>query len=198
MLKNTLKPKADAVFHSYWWRINFEESYCKKVNYLIGYSKWQGHDESMDKKILLMNKIVMMTTNPRNEVPYIKRATHIEFFKQNSNMQERNEQDIIVTIFKRGYLIAPRYINDGQLNKFLTQLYSVLNSPNQIIDIKSLIPKARISNIMNRDDMLDINKVNIDTPEDLQRYCTRCCNSGFIFGQVMGFYIKYRQFKNWY
>lgn len=175
---------ADKLTATFWWEI-FLDPNTNVAEKIVGYSKFQGHDEAKDKRQLLMRKVIMLFSHG-----YLNRCTSICFYWRCGEFIDKQRDQMMFVLKRDAVEIAPRFLKDFELCKFFEKFYHMIRTGK---DVKTLLPaaKARFS----KDEYLNIDMQHprIGTDEmKLNNYCTRLIRNNHPFPQVAKFSADYK------
>ena len=181
-MKNNLI--ADKANSTYWWIIYLDrKNPFNKTDEMHGYSKFQNHDESKCKKNMIMAKIEMLYKNG-----YLKRCTHIEFYKKIAPLPNKQEDLLILTLYKNDFLIPEKMITNfpHEVKTFLSKFYDAITAGREIKNLRPLPEKTKSS----KDDYFNLDKLFFSKISELQSYSKHLLDSGFPLGMIEGFQKK--------
>lgn len=196
-MENSIK-KTDKIYSTYWWEMELDPNHphnSSKVKLMTGYSKYEGHDEAMDKLELFMKKIIMLHSNG-----YFDKSKFIIFFMRVGNLLDKSNCRTLLWMNKEDYKINDEIKFDTKFYKYFFIEGGVLDFLNRFYDytknnkdVKFLVPSKKVK--FSKDDYLDVTKQNFVSRRHLYAYGEKMIKNGHPYDAVMNFQIKYEQNK---
>lgn len=171
---------------TYWWKMNLDNSHPEnKVQYLIGYSKWQNQAEAINKIDCLIAKVEML-----HRKGYVERSNSIEIYQRVGLLPSEATDLKILILYKKDFEINPRLVGnvDYRLKEFLKKIYILVNEKKPV---ENLIPKKDISQLKTKDSLYDLRRQVHKSIHACYEWCEKMIASGENRERVMSYYINY-------
>ena len=151
---------------------------------MVGYSKFNGHDEAKDKKQMLKRAIIRLTKKG-----YFNKISHWQFYQRQGRYINTDTDKLLFILTPKQAHLEPAVLVDRDMVRFFERFYAFIRDGKDLAD---LLPPTRAS--FSKDDYLDVDKQflginnsedrlnNVLHPVNKQRTYTGC--NGSIFLQV--------------
>ena len=167
-----------------WWIIYLDPKNPQNTaSEMHGYSKFQNHDEAKDKNDIIMAKCEMFY-----KAGYLNRATHIEIYARKAPMPSKNDDPLIITLYRDDYQLSEYYLKkiDWRVRKFLQSYYDAIKGGRPALGLRPLKDKEKASI-----DDFDVNLYNFRTYGELYTQADKLISLGHPPGRVEAFIAEY-------
>lgn len=180
----------DRLKSSFYWKINLDEK-TNDVKDFTGYCKIVGQSEAQDKEYLLKSKICMLYKygylNP-------SKTLSIEIYERTTNIIDTKLDPKIIILYPTHFDI-PQLNHDliyKKFGRFLTDFYDDIKNNRDVY-----LRLASRKKPTNKDEFLNINRIEFRSVQHLYQYAARLCDYGHANGAVEDFIFKVKSKYNW-